>query len=99
MIGGLVALALDKSVLRQLGEGRHTVVVTGTNGKSTTTRMTAALGTLGASEPEGRRHKLRSRKAGDIKLRSRKAGDINRRHQCRGREHGRRTGGRAGGRP
>jgi UDP-N-acetylmuramyl tripeptide synthase len=58
MIGGLVALALDKSVLRQLGEGRHTVVVTGTNGKSTTTRMTAAaLGTLGASEPEGRRHK------------------------------------------
>src|SRR6478609_950741 len=57
MIGGLVALALDKSVLRQLGEGRRTVVVTGTNGKSTTTRMTAAaLGTLGASEPEGRRH-------------------------------------------
>jgi lipid II isoglutaminyl synthase (glutamine-hydrolysing) len=49
MIGGLVALALDKSVLRQLGEGRRTVVVTGTNGKSTTTRMTAAaLGTLGA---------------------------------------------------
>ena len=42
MIGGLVALALDKSVLRQLGEGRRTVVVTGTNGKSTTTRMTAA---------------------------------------------------------
>ena len=57
MIGGLVALAVDKSVLRQLGEGRRTVVVTGTNGKSTTTRMTAAaLGTLGASEPEGRRH-------------------------------------------
>src|SRR3954466_15393743 len=49
MIGGLVALALDKSVLRQLGEGRRTVGVTGTNGKSTTTRMTAAaLGTLGA---------------------------------------------------
>jgi UDP-N-acetylmuramyl tripeptide synthase len=49
MIGGLVALALDKSVLRQLGEGRRTIVVTGTNGKSTTTRMTAAaLGTLGA---------------------------------------------------
>jgi lipid II isoglutaminyl synthase (glutamine-hydrolysing) len=49
MIGGLVALTLDGSVLRQLGEGRRTVVVTGTNGKSTTTRMTAAaLGTLGA---------------------------------------------------
>ncbi len=49
MIGGLVALALDRSILRQLGAGRRTVVVTGTNGKSTTTRMTAAaLGTLGA---------------------------------------------------
>ncbi|HKP39786.1 Mur ligase family protein [Mycobacterium sp.] len=57
MIGGLVALALDKSVLRQLGKGRRTVVVTGTNGKSTTTRMTAAaLGTLGPSQPQGRRH-------------------------------------------
>jgi lipid II isoglutaminyl synthase (glutamine-hydrolysing) len=56
MIGGLVALALDKSVLRQLGAGRRTVVVTGTNGKSTTTRMTAAaLGTLGpvATNAEG----------------------------------------------
>ena len=49
MIGGLVAMSLDRSVLRQLGVGRRTVVVTGTNGKSTTTRMTAAaLGTLGA---------------------------------------------------
>ncbi|OBA82967.1 UDP-N-acetylmuramyl peptide synthase [Mycobacterium sp. 1164966.3] len=49
MIGGLVAMTLDRSVLRQLGQGRRTVVVTGTNGKSTTTRMVAAaLGTLGA---------------------------------------------------
>ena len=49
MIGGLVAMTLDRSILRQLGTGRRTVVVTGTNGKSTTTRMTAAaLGTLGA---------------------------------------------------
>ncbi|BBZ46931.1 Mur ligase family protein [Mycobacterium parmense] len=49
MIGGLVAMTLDRSVLRQLAAGRRTVVVTGTNGKSTTTRMTAAaLGTLGA---------------------------------------------------
>ena len=56
MIGGLVAMTLDKSILRQLGEGRRTVVVTGTNGKSTTTRMTAAaLGTLGpvATNAEG----------------------------------------------
>lgn len=49
MIGGLVAMTLDRSILGQLGAGRRTVVITGTNGKSTTTRMTAAaLGTLGA---------------------------------------------------
>jgi lipid II isoglutaminyl synthase (glutamine-hydrolysing) len=56
MIGGLVAMTLDRSILSQLGAGRRTVVVTGTNGKSTTTRMTAAaLGTLGsvATNAEG----------------------------------------------
>lgn len=56
MIGGLVAMTLDRSILSQLGQGRHSVVVTGTNGKSTTTRMTAAaLATLGpvASNSEG----------------------------------------------
>ncbi len=56
MIGGLVAMSLDRSVLRQLGAGRRTVIVTGTNGKSTTTRMTAAaLATLGpvATNAEG----------------------------------------------
>ncbi|HTM86451.1 MAG TPA: MurT ligase domain-containing protein [Mycobacterium sp.] len=42
MIGGLVAMTLDRSILRQLGTDRRTVVVTGTNGKSTTTRMVAA---------------------------------------------------------
>lgn len=42
MIGGLVASKLDRSVLRQLGAGRRTALVTGTNGKSTTTRMLAA---------------------------------------------------------
>lgn len=58
MIGGLVALALDKSLLRQLGAGRRSVVVTGTNGKSTTTRMVAAaLRTIGSTEPGGRRHR------------------------------------------
>jgi UDP-N-acetylmuramyl tripeptide synthase len=49
MIGGLIAMTLDHSILGQLGTGRRTVVVTGTNGKSTTTRMTAAaLSTLDA---------------------------------------------------
>jgi UDP-N-acetylmuramyl tripeptide synthase len=56
MIGGLVAMTLDKSLLRQLGDGKRSVVVTGTNGKSTTTRMTAAaLATMGpvATNAEG----------------------------------------------
>ncbi|BBX85011.1 Mur ligase family protein [Mycolicibacterium aubagnense] len=56
MIGGLVAMKLDPSILGQLGSGRRSVVVTGTNGKSTTTRMTAAaLTTIGpvASNSEG----------------------------------------------
>ncbi|KRE26850.1 UDP-N-acetylmuramyl peptide synthase [Mycobacterium sp. Soil538] len=56
MIGGLVAMTLDRTILGQLGHGRRTVVVTGTNGKSTTTRMTAAaLATLGpvATNAEG----------------------------------------------
>ncbi|AFM19548.1 UDP-N-acetylmuramyl tripeptide synthase [Mycolicibacterium chubuense NBB4] len=56
MIGGLVAMTLDRSILAQLGQGRRSVVITGTNGKSTTTRMTAAaLATLGpvATNAEG----------------------------------------------
>ncbi len=56
MIGGLIAMTLDRSILRQLGAGRHTVIITGTNGKSTTTRMTAAaLSTMGpvATNAEG----------------------------------------------
>ncbi|MBJ8340094.1 DUF1727 domain-containing protein [Antrihabitans sp. YC3-6] len=56
MIGGLIALKIDKSIMGQLGEGRRTVVVTGTNGKSTTTRMTAAaLATIGdvATQADG----------------------------------------------
>ena len=56
MIGGLVSMTLDRSILGQLGAGRRTVVVTGTNGKSTTTRMTAAaLETVGpvATNAEG----------------------------------------------
>jgi len=56
MIGGLVAMTLDKSILAQLGAGKRSVVVTGTNGKSTTTRMTAAaLATMGpvATNAEG----------------------------------------------
>jgi UDP-N-acetylmuramyl tripeptide synthase len=57
MIGGLIAMKLDPTVLGQLAAGRRSVIVTGTNGKSTTTRMlAAALGTLPggvASNTEG----------------------------------------------
>ena len=54
MIGGLVAMTLDRSVLRQLGTGRRTAVITGTNGKSTTTRMVAAaLSTVGGVATNG----------------------------------------------
>ncbi|MCZ4077754.1 MurT ligase domain-containing protein [Rhodococcus sp. H36-A4] len=56
MIGGLVALKIDPDILTGLGSGRRTVVVTGTNGKSTTTRMTAAaLAPLGevATQADG----------------------------------------------
>ena len=41
MIGGLVAAAIDPNIMASLGGGRPTVLVTGTNGKSTTTRMLA----------------------------------------------------------
>ncbi|MEO6880755.1 MAG: MurT ligase domain-containing protein [Mycobacteriaceae bacterium] len=56
MIGGLAAMTLAPSIMGQLAQGRRTVLVTGTNGKSTTTRMTAAgLGTVApvASNADG----------------------------------------------
>ena len=36
MIGGLIAGAIDPGILERLGGGRPAVLVTGTNGKSTT---------------------------------------------------------------
>lgn len=42
MIGGLVARAIDPRIMEQLAGDRPAVIVTGTNGKSTTTRMLAA---------------------------------------------------------
>ncbi|WP_298446093.1 Mur ligase family protein [Gordonia sp. (in: high G+C Gram-positive bacteria)] len=56
MIGGLVAEKIDPNIMSRLAAGRRTVLVTGTNGKSTTTRMTAAaLAGLGevATQPDG----------------------------------------------
>jgi len=49
IIGGRVTLLLNPDALRKLTTGRRVVVVTGTNGKTTTTAMTAlVLGRLGA---------------------------------------------------
>jgi UDP-N-acetylmuramyl tripeptide synthase len=48
VIGGVIALRLDPGLLAQLAAGRQVVLVTGTNGKTTTTRLiTAALESLG----------------------------------------------------
>ena len=46
VIGGRVALRLDPAALEALGQDRRTVLVTGTNGKSTVTALVAAA--LGA---------------------------------------------------
>ena len=42
VIGGRVTLALDRGVLRRLATGRRVVLVTGTNGKTTTAHLVAA---------------------------------------------------------
>ena len=48
MVGGRVALKIEPNLMEEFSKGRQVVLVTGTNGKSTTTKMTAqALATLG----------------------------------------------------
>ncbi len=48
VIGGVVGLRMAPDLLRLLAIGRQIVLVTGTNGKTTTTRLiTAAIGALG----------------------------------------------------
>src|ERR1700689_4004516 len=48
VIGGVIGLRLKPDLLSLLARGRQVILVTGTNGKTTTTRLvTAALGTLG----------------------------------------------------
>ncbi|MGH3839297.1 MAG: hypothetical protein ACRDSF_26900, partial [Pseudonocardiaceae bacterium] len=42
IIGGRVTLALDPAVLRRLAAGRRVVLVSGTNGKTTTSHLVAA---------------------------------------------------------
>jgi lipid II isoglutaminyl synthase (glutamine-hydrolysing) len=50
VIGGVLGLRIEPELLRLLAVGRQVVLVTGTNGKTTTTRLvTAALGALGQS--------------------------------------------------
>jgi lipid II isoglutaminyl synthase (glutamine-hydrolysing) len=48
VIGGVLGLRVEPELLRLLAAGRQVVLVTGTNGKTTTTRLvTATLGALG----------------------------------------------------
>src|SRR5262249_52775934 len=48
VIGGRIGLMIDPHLLANLSAGRHIALVSGTNGKTTTTRLTAAaLGVLG----------------------------------------------------
>jgi UDP-N-acetylmuramyl tripeptide synthase len=48
VIGGVIGLRMEPELLSLLAEGRQVTLVTGTNGKTTTTRLiTAALGALG----------------------------------------------------
>jgi lipid II isoglutaminyl synthase (glutamine-hydrolysing) len=48
VIGGKIGLWLDPALLSRLAAGRQIILVTGTNGKTTTTRLiTAGLGALG----------------------------------------------------
>src|SRR5262245_37470045 len=48
VIGGWIGLKIDPELLAHLAAGRHVALVSGTNGKTTTTRLTAAaLGVLG----------------------------------------------------
>lgn len=48
VIGGIIGLRLEPDLLSLLAAGRSVVLITGTNGKTTTTRLiTAALGALG----------------------------------------------------
>jgi len=48
VIGGVLGLRVEPELLRLLAAGRQVVLVTGTNGKTTTTRLiTAGLGALG----------------------------------------------------
>ena len=48
VIGGVIGLRVEPDLLALLAAGRQVVLVTGTNGKTTTTRLiTAALGVLG----------------------------------------------------
>jgi lipid II isoglutaminyl synthase (glutamine-hydrolysing) len=72
VIGGRIGLMIDPDLLAHLAEGRQIALISGTNGKTTTTRLTtAALGvlgpvatnSLGANMPTG--HTSALAKAGD----------------------------------
>jgi len=54
VIGGRVTLAIDRRALERLGSGRWIALVSGTNGKTTTTRMLRAAVMAGGTVTGGR---------------------------------------------
>lgn len=76
-IGGRALLALDPEAPRELAEGRHVTLVTGTNGKTTTTAMLAAAlrarvetasNADGANTPNGLVNTLAAHRAAHVVL-------------------------------
>ena len=51
MAGGRLGLALDPALVARLGAGRAVVLVSGTNGKTTTTRLLAVALEAGGEGP------------------------------------------------
>jgi lipid II isoglutaminyl synthase (glutamine-hydrolysing) len=77
VIGGRVGLAIDPRLLEHLGSGRRVALVSGTNGKTTTTRLlaealggarTVATSSAGANMPAGLVAALAASAAGDAVL-------------------------------
>lgn len=51
VIGGRATLAIDRSALKRLSAGRDVVLVSGTNGKTTTTKLISTAIALSAADP------------------------------------------------
>src|ERR1700744_3707470 len=80
VVGGVIGLRLEPDLLAMLAQDRQVVLVTGTNGKTTTTRLVTAG--AGPPRPGDRVQRLRGQHGGRHGLR---AGPAARRHHRRAR--------------